>query len=465
MEFSLANSDSRTDGTKVQSVTDGRPSSGGGAANSSCEQVPVGAVALALRALRIVLVVGALFVSAALSAGVIALFRGRDRARRHLCHRLVAALQRLGPTFIKVGQILQTRRDVLPAALCDELAVLQDSVARLTPAQASNAFRSIYGAALYTVFSEIDEHPIACGSIACVYRARLRDHRQVAVKLQRPGIAVTMAADLLLFRKIGALVGRIPPLSRTPVRAVLDQVSAAVLGQLDMAREAAGLKRLRENLSNVPRVWVPGVFAEASRNRALVMEFIPGLDTGTAATCTEQMRRHFGATTLAAVYRMLFVDGFVHCDLHPGNLYFTRSGFVVVLDAGFSVVLSERIRRLFAEFFLNIGLGAGRRCAELVMASAVDINPDADISGFTLAIERLVERNAGVTAAQFSLMGFATELFDLQSRFGLHAAPEMVFPLLSLLVIEGTVRELDRDVDFQAVARPVLAEGLFGSAH
>lgn len=424
---------------------------------------PFGRLALLSRAAVVLALAGAMLAACAVSASAIALVRGRHAAKRHACRRLTAMLQRLGPTFIKVGQILQTRRDILPAGLCDALAELQDAVAPLSAAQARCELASIYGAMRDVLFAEIDDAPIASGSIACVYRGRLHDDREVAIKLRRPKITSTIALDLALIRNVGLLAARLPRLRGAPVGAIVDQISAAVFGQLDLTREAANLQRLRQNLAAVPCVWVPAVIAEACRDRALVMEFIPGLDTGTAALCTAPLRKRFAATALAAAYRMLFIDGFVHCDLHPGNLYFTTSGFVVVLDAGFSVQLSERIRNLFAEFFLNIGLGAGRRCAEIVIESAAAIKPDAAIEPFTAAIAQLVERNAGATAAQFSLIGFATELFDLQRRFGLHAAPEMVFPLLSLLVIEGTIRDLDRDMDFQSAARPVLSEGLFGS--
>jgi ubiquinone biosynthesis protein len=160
---------------------------------------------------------------------------------------------------------------------------------------------------------------------------------------------------------------------------------------------------------------------------------------------------------------MLFVDGFVHCDMHPGNLYFTTSGQVVVLDAGFSVVLSDKLRRLFAEFFMNMAIGRGDRAAEIVVESSAGLRPDAQVPRFLDRMADLVERSHGQSAREFSLVAFATEMFDLQRRYGVHAAPELIFPLLSLLVIEGTIRALDPEVDFQEAAKPVLVKGLFGA--
>jgi ubiquinone biosynthesis protein len=192
------------------------------------------------------------------------------------------------------------------------------------------------------------------------------------------------------------------------------------------------------------------------------MEFIPGLELDAAQRCSAAAKKRFAASALTAIYHMLFVDGFVHCDMHPGNLYFTERGQVVVLDAGFSVRLTDRLRRLFAEFFMNMSVGRGTRCAEIVIESAAGTGPGADLDGFTVRMAELVERNHRVPAKNFSLIEFATEMFDLQRTHGVHAAPELIFPLLSLLVIEGTIRELDPHMDFQETARPVLMRGVFG---
>jgi len=419
--------------------------------------------ALVVRAARVTATVVAIFVPAVLSGLVLAALRGRDVGRGHVYRRLTTLLMVLGPTFVKAGQVLGTRRDVLPGALCDELSVLQDSVAPLDDAQTSVALTAAYGEETDDVFAAIEREPVASGSVASVYRARLRTGQDVAVKLMRPGIERVMAEDLTLIRLGASLVARLPLFRGVPVEDVVGNMAAAVLGQLDFEREADSLRRLRTNLAEVPRVWVPKVFPEACRPRCIVMEFIPDLDADTADRCPPSARRRFAASGMAAMYQMLFVDGFVHCDMHPGNLYFTRGAQVVVLDAGFSVRLSERLRRLFAEFFMNMAVGRGRHAAEIVISSSEGFGEDADIEGFTVRMAELVERSHGQPAREFSLIAFAAEMFDLQRRFGIHAAPELIFPLLSLLVIEGTIRDLDPDMDFQEAAKPQLMRGLFGA--
>jgi ubiquinone biosynthesis protein len=399
------------------------------------------------------------------SAAAVALrFAGRrDAARRQVSRTLVALLQRLGPAFIKVGQILGTRRDLLPEALCAELSILHCRVRPMSAERARSALVAAYGERLDAVFSELDLHPVAGGSIACVYWARLHNGRVVAVKLRRPGIGALMARDLALIKWAGALVGRLPICRGTPVRGLVDQLCDAAALQVDFAREADNLIRLRRNLAQVSRVRVPRIEEEACRDGVLVMEFIPALCTDTPDRCSAAARRAFAANTLSAIYQMLFVDGFVHCDLHRGNLYFTEHGQVVILDAGFSVQLTERLRRLFAEFFMYMGEGAGKRCAEIVMQSASGCDRAVDVAWFTEHMSKLVERSSGLKANRFSLIAFAAEMFNLQRQSGLHGATELVFPLLSLLAIEGTVRELDPEVDFQRAARPPVMRALFGA--
>ncbi|GAA2714974.1 ABC1 kinase family protein [Micromonospora olivasterospora] len=421
-----------------------------------------GRVALAVRAAHTVVVSLGVLVPAVVSAAVLAAVRGREAGLRHVYRRSTGLLMRLGSTFVKAGQVLGTRRDLLPPAFCDELSVLQDAVAPLDDAGTRRALVEAYGTAEPDLFAELDPRPVASGSVACVYRGRLRTGEEVALKLRRPGVERLMTLDLALMRAGAAVMARLPVFRDVPVNEVMRHMSEAVLGQLDFAREAGNLRRLRADLSAVPRVWVPLVHDAASRPRCIVMEYVPDLDVDTARRCPPVLRRRFASSGLTAIYHMLFVDGFVHCDMHPGNLYFTRGGQVVVLDAGFSVQLTEQLRRLFAEFFLNMSIGRGRHCAEIVVRSGTGLRPDADVAGFLVKMADLVERSHGLPAREFSLIAFAAEMFDLQRRYGVYAAPELIFPLLSLLVIEGTVRELDPDMDFQEVARPVLMRGLFG---
>lgn len=386
----------------------------------------------------------------------------RDRFRRRptrtaLPRRLTRVIIHLGPTFVKGGQLLSTRSDVLPPRWCAVLGRLHDRVDPMPAEEALRVLDQAYGAGGWP-FEEFDRRVVASGSIACVYRARLRDGRQVAVKVRRPGIARRMRADFRLLAAGAGLGQRLPGLRRVPMRRMIDQVGAAVLQQLDLAREAEALRQLRDDLDGLIRV--PEPVPEASADGVLVMEFVSRLERFGPGNFTREQRRALVKRVLQGVYRMLFIDGFVHCDMHPGNLYLDPDGGVVLLDAGFAVQLGPTVKQLFAEFFLNLATGRGDACADVVLHSAEHVPKGCDLVGFQEGIVALVKQSHGRKAGEFRLAPFATRLFDLQRRFGIAAAPEFVFPLLSLLVLEGMINELDVDVDFQAEAVPTLLKVL-----
>ncbi|OKJ95257.1 hypothetical protein AMK26_31965 [Streptomyces sp. CB03234] len=374
--------------------------------------------------------------------------------------RAVRLLSDLGPTFVKGGQLLSTRTDLLPPRVCGALGRLHDRVAPMTAAETSRALAEAYPPGRDWPFTAFERRATASGSIACVHRARLADGRTVAVKLRRPGIRRHMYADVALLRAGARVVQQLPPLRRVPARRMVEEVGGAVLAQLDLEQEARALAKLRANLSALPGFRLPAPVPEASGPGALVMEFMEPLHRFEASGMDREARRQIVRQVLQGVYRMLFIDGLVHCDMHPGNLYLDPDGAVVLLDAGFVIQLAPDVRKLFAQFFMNMSLGRGADCAEVVLRSAEHIPDECDLTAFKAGVEELVAATTGRTAGQFRLAPFATRLFDLQRRSGVAAAPAFVFPLLSLLVLEGMINDFDVDVDFQGEAIPTLLTAL-----
>ncbi|MEU3654403.1 AarF/UbiB family protein [Streptomyces sp. NPDC032161] len=369
-------------------------------------------------------------------------------------------LSDLGPTYIKGAQLLSTRGDLLPPHLCSLLSRLHDRVPAMSAAQLDRALAHAYPDPAHWPFTAFDRSAVAGGSIACVYRATLTDGTPVAVKLRRPGLRHSMEADFALLDAWARWLERLPPLREVPARRIVRQLGDALLRQLDLAQECAALAALRANLADFRFLRIPAPVPGASGPGALVMEFIEPLGRFAPGDFTNEERRQIVRNVLQCVYRMLFIDGLVHCDMHPGNLYLGTDGSVVLLDAGFVVPLEPEVRLLFARFFMHLSLGRAAEAAETVLESAEHIPPGCDTDGFRAEIRALVTETSGRTAGQFRLAPFATRLFDVQRRHGVAAAPAFVFPLMSLLVLEGLINDFDVDVDFQGEAIPTLLVAL-----
>lgn len=421
-------------------------------------QVQPTARALATRGLTIAALVSA-HALATLPALVAAPLAASGQTSQRVQRRLRGLLTSLGPSFLKGAQLLSTRRDLLPPEWCSALAQLYDHVPAMPRSSAEPALREAFGRRGVAV-SRVDWDGVASGSIACVYRVELADGRVVAAKVRRPRTLERIQADFILLRWGAGWLERLPRFRRLPAASIVGQVGNAVARQADLTLEREALIALRTNLADLDYLRVPLPVPELCTDQVLVMEYFDDLRQLDPSQATPAEITEVVARVLRCVYRMLFLDGLVHCDMHPGNLYLDRGGRIVLLDAGFVVPLEPRVRSLFAQFFLAMARGDGMRCADIVEQSADGIRPDADLDAFREGIGQLVGASSGRRAADFSLARFAAQLFDLQRRCGLFAAPEFVFPLLALLVLEGRINELQADVDFQAAALPVLLQAL-----
>jgi ubiquinone biosynthesis protein len=369
--------------------------------------------------------------------------------------RWVRMLNSLGPSYIKIGQLLSTRRDLLPDDVCASLTRLTDSTPPPGRGQIEKAIRRTYSDRDWP-FAAFEWTPVACGSIASVHRAVTTDGRKVAVKVRRPGIDKIMRQDFELMSMMMTALGALPPFRSMPMKVMFSQVGGAILRQLDFVAERESLVALHANLAGSAGIRIPAPLIELCTDEVVVMDFIDDLVHFAPGDLSATARSSAARKVMGLIYEMLFVDGLVHCDLHPGNLYLTRDTEVVILDAGFVIRLPESVRMSFADFFINMAMGNGQMCGHIVIESAAQIAPGADCAGFRDVLAELITETTGARSGDFSLARFAGRLFDLQRRYGLYPAPEFAFPLLSLLVLEGMVKGFDAELDFQAEAVPIL---------
>jgi ubiquinone biosynthesis protein len=384
---------------------------------------------------------------------------GLRRARRRptptgdvLGRTLADAFQALGPTYVKLGQVLSSRADLLGPEVARGLERLVD---RLPPGPFSVVPATVaadLGLELDEAFSAFEREPLASASLACVYRATLHDGRRVAVKVRRHDVAERIVLDLRMLQAAARLAERLPPLRALPLEASIAELGRCIADQLDLRREADAHRRLRDALRWEPELVIPELVDELCGEAVLTMELLDGLQRDDRPDRT----RAALVVALNALYRMIFVEGLVHCDLHAGNLHFLPDGRVAIIDFGFVAELPYEHRLRFAEFFYALATDDGALAAEVTLELAASTPPGFDPVPFAAEIAALVRRSSGRGAHEFLVAGFAAEMFAIQRRHRVRGTTAFTMAIVALLVFEGIVRDVAPDLDFQERAKPFI---------
>jgi ubiquinone biosynthesis protein len=371
---------------------------------------------------------------------------------------LESLCERCGGAFSKAGQILSTRVDLLPQGVCVSLAALQDN---MVPISESEILRALEDKYVTSPFLFFDTKPDASATIAQVHRAiRIDDKREVAVKIIRPGVRRKLEVDCAIAVGIGKCIARFPRLRSIPVIEAIVETGHTLLAQTDFVREAANLKRLADLFRDSESVIVPALHPELSSDGILCMDYVSGMKKLTDKTLSDQKAKEAVTVGLRALYKMIFIGGFVHCDLHPGNIMVAPNDRVVILDAGFMAELDEVTRRSFAEFFLAIALVDGYTVARIVRETATRLPDGLNEAEFDRDISELIERVGGLRARDFQVGSFVGELFAIQHKHSIYGTSRFTLIILSLLVYEGVAKDRFPDLDFQKEAVPFVMAAL-----
>jgi ubiquinone biosynthesis protein len=376
--------------------------------------------------------------------------------------RLREALEALGPIFVKFGQVLSTRRDLLPADIADELAKLQDKVPPFPADLAAAEIESSLGKPLEALFGTFERQPIASASVAQVHIAMLKDGAEVAVKVLRPGVERAIARDVLLLQTAAGLLERLwAEGRRLKPREVVAEFARHLEEELDLVREAANASLLRRNFENSPLLAVPAVHWEYCARRVMVMERMHG----TPISQVETLRRKgvdIPALARAGVeifFTQVFRDGFFHADMHPGNILVSTEGETrgkyVALDFGIMGTLSEVDKSYLAQNFLAFFNRDYRRVAQAHL-DAGWVPAGTRLDEFEAAIRAVCEPIFSRPLKEIYFGKLLLRLFQTSRRFNVEIQPQLVMLQKTLLNIEGLGRELDPDLDLWQTAKPFL---------
>lgn len=376
--------------------------------------------------------------------------------------RLREALERLGPIFVKFGQVLSTRRDLLPDDLADELARLQDRVPPFPAALARQLVEHAYGRPIEDIFASFEAEPVASASIAQVHFATLKSGREVAVKVLRPGMLAVIEGDLTLLRSIARWIERLSSDGkRLKPREVVAEFDNYLHDELDLVREAANAAQLRRNMQGLNLVLVPEMVWDLCTTSVIVMERMYGLPISQA-----QRLRDAGVDIpklardgVTIFFTQVFRDGFFHADMHPGNIQVSVDpktfGHYIALDFGIVGTLTEFDKEYLAQNFIAFFRRDYKRVAELHVESGwVPANTRVDeLEG---AIRAVCEPHFDRPLKDISLGQVLLRLFQTSRRFNVEIQPQLVLLQKTLLNVEGLGRQLDPELDLWNTAKPFL---------
>jgi ubiquinone biosynthesis protein len=358
-------------------------------------------------------------------------------------------LERLGPTFIKLGQLLSTRRDLVPGAYADALERLQDDVEPLAVAEVHRVIEEQLNMKVGDAYAHFDDEPLASASLGQVHRASLRNGHEVVVKVQRPGIRSQILSDIQVLSDVAGMLDNHTDMGhRAGLSDLVDEFSSTILDELDYRLEAENLQRLANVLTGHERIVVPLPVRELTTARVLTMDYVPGrkITDITPVGLTDIDGAELADALFGAYLDQILVEGFFHADPHPGNVLLTEDGRLVLLDLGMVARVAPRLQDALVELLVAISGGDGEDAARVAIKIGTPLD-SFDEAAFVRGAAALVARSQGRAMEQLDTGTLVMELNRLAMGCGLRLPPELALLGKALLNLDEIARRLDPHFD------------------
>jgi ubiquinone biosynthesis protein len=418
----------------------------------------MGGFFLVLRTTWRTLWISLVLLAALCSYGVRRLFSGRmtaDAKERLRGLVMAKSFERLGATFIKFGQILSTRPDLLGPGYIEPLSRLQD---RVKPESERAIKRALTRELPGRAFAEFEVTPIAAASVAQVHRARLPTGEEVAVKIQRPGVERLIRGDVALLRFWAKVIHGLPSMKPLSLPGAVGHFGDALEGQLDFLAEAENNRKFTANFAGVDGIGVPKLFPEYCTRHVLTMEFIRGVK-GSEPEKVGGDRSRLARLGAHAILKMVFVDGFVHADLHPGNIILTDDGRVVMIDLGMIATIPGELMRPWLQTFLALGQQNGAEVARLLYVHSPEVGT-FDYATYEADCVAWFARWAGKPLGEIEASVVVTGVMNILRKYRIRIDPSFTVVHVAMLVAEGLGKQLDPSLDIVQLALPILFKAM-----
>jgi ubiquinone biosynthesis protein len=367
---------------------------------------------------------------------------------------IASALESLGATFVKLGQILGSRPDLLPPGWLRALARLQDDVAPAPWSTASAVLREELGEEGLARFARIEHTPLAAASVAQVHVGALDTGEVVAIKVQRPEARAQIERDLFLMRRIALALDRIPAVRLLSLPGAVEHFGAALASQLDFELEARNNRRFAHNFRRDPKVRLPAIHDALSTRRVLTMQYVEGVK----ATQPERVggdRRELAERGGRAILQMVFEDGFVHADLHPGNILLSDDGTMTFLDLGLVAEIPDDLKRPWITTFLALAQKDGAAAARQFYVYAPSVGT-SDYDAYERDVLEYLSRLWDVRLGDVEVGAVVSGMMNVLRRHRIQIEPVFTVVNVALLVSEGLGKQLDPSIDLVNLAIPYL---------
>jgi len=383
----------------------------------------------------------------------------RDRLDRFSrAERVRMALEELGPTYIKLGQVLSTRPDLIPVDFVNELSKLQDNVAPCSFSEASEVIQAELGRQPRAVFGDIEETPIASASIGQVYRANLRDGESVAVKVQRPGIRKTIEVDLEIMLHLATLMERhLEEMAlHRPVR-IVEEFAKSIEREIDYTVEAANMERVAQQFLDDPTIYVPKVYRETTTSRVLTMEYVEGVKVSDIDGLERAGLDREVITVRGAEFylRQIFDHGFFHADPHPGNIFILPDNIICPLDFGMVGLVDRQTREDFVDLIDSVVDENENRVCQILLKLAI-WDEEPDIRSLEKDVANFMGQHLYKPLKDIKIGKLLQDLLEIASRHGLGIPADLFLMMKALGTIEGVALSLDPEFNMVARAEPFI---------